>query len=60
MFQNAEVYEARAAECDRLAFATGDLVLREEILGLGRIYRDYAQHCRDREAEAVWPKAANG
>lgn len=40
-------YELRASEAERLASATSDLVLREEILGLGRIYRDYAAHLRD-------------
>jgi hypothetical protein len=39
-------YEIRAGEAERLASATADLILREEILGLGRIYRDYAAHLR--------------
>jgi len=34
MLQDANEYEARAAECERLALATADLVLREEIRGL--------------------------
>ncbi len=62
MFHDAEDYEARAGECERLAFMTRDLVLREGILGLGRIYRDYALHLRDRDGDedTAWPKAANG
>lgn len=62
MFHNAEDYEARAAECERLAFVTRDLVLREELLSLGRIYRGYALHLqgRDGEDEPGWRQAANG
>jgi len=59
---DAEDYDARACECERLAFVTRDLVLREELLSLARIYRDYALHLqgRDGEDETDWPQAANG
>ncbi len=53
MFHAAEEYEARATECERLAHATTDPVLREEILSLGRIYRGYAGHLRGREPDEV-------
>ncbi len=62
MHHDTEEYEIRARECERLAFVTHDLVLREELLGLGRIYRDYALHLCEREGEeeSHWPQAANG
>ena len=62
MFHDAEDYEVRAGECERLAFVTRDVVLREELMSLGRIYRDYAGHLRGRsnENEPAWPKMANG
>lgn len=62
MFHDANEYEMRAAECERLAYITRDLVLREEILSLGRIYRDYADHLRGgpAESDARWLDAVNG
>lgn len=59
MFHDANEYELRAAECERLAFVTGDLVLREEILSLARAYRGYADHLRGRRSEKGWLKAVN-
>jgi hypothetical protein len=63
MFHSADEYETRAIEAERLAFATRDLVLREEMLSLARIYRDYADFLRGRpvhEDDADWRKAVNG
>jgi hypothetical protein len=59
MQHSAEEYETRAAECERLAYATDDLILREEILSLGRVYRGYADHLRGRIDRSIWPIAAN-
>lgn len=61
MFHDANEYEARAVECQRLAYATKDSVLREEILSLSRIYRDFASHLRDRAGEFAeeWREAVN-
>ena len=63
MFHDADDYEVRARDAERLAMATRDPVLREDILSLSRIYHDYAGHLRDRQAdplEAGRRKAANG
>jgi hypothetical protein len=62
VFHDAEDYEARAGECERLACGTRDPVLREDLLSLGRIYQDYAGHLRGRsnENEPGWRQAANG
>lgn len=63
MFHDAEVFETRAQEAERLAVATQDPILRADIEGLARIYRDYAVHLRDRpphEGDADWRQAVNG
>ena len=63
MFHDTDEYEARAREAERLAAATCDPVLREDLLGLARIYRDYAGHLRDRPShqdDAAWRHAVNG
>lgn len=63
MFHDDIEYDARADEAERLAYATRDLVLREDILSLARIYRDYAEHLRGRDAhddDADWRRAVNG
>ncbi len=60
MSHDVNEYEVRAAECERLAFATVDLVLREDMLSLCRIYRDYAGHLKDRSAAQEWPQGAYG
>ena len=63
MFHDADEHDARALEAERLALATCDPVLREDMFGLARIYRDYAAHLRDRPhhaADAAWRKAVNG
>jgi hypothetical protein len=63
MFHDANEYEARAVECQRLADVTNDAVLREQILSLSRIYRDFASHLRERaegeEFAEDWRQAAN-
>jgi hypothetical protein len=63
MFHDANEYEARAVECQRLADVTKDTVLREQILSLSRIYRDFASHLRERaEGEEFvedWRRAVN-
>ncbi len=51
MVHDPNEYEARAAECERLAHATADPVLREEILGLGRVYQGFADHLRGRNPD---------
>jgi hypothetical protein len=63
MFHNANEYEGRAREAERLASATRDPVLREDMLGLARIYRDYAGHLHSRPShqnDAAWRQAVNG
>ena len=63
MFHDANDYDQRAREAERLAFATYDPILRADIEGLARIYRDYAEHLRERrphEEDAAWRKAVNG
>lgn len=63
MFHDAEEYEERAREAERLAFATHDPILRTDIEALARIYRDYAVHLRERpphEDDADWRQAVNG
>lgn len=63
MFHDANEYELRARETERLASATRDPVLRQDLLGLARIYRDYAGHLRDRPIhaeDAAWRQAVNG
>jgi hypothetical protein len=61
MVHDAKEYEARAVECHRLADATTDAVLREQILSLSRIYQDFAEHLRTRDdALDNWPDAVNG
>jgi hypothetical protein len=61
MCHDAQEYEARAGECERLAHATRDPLLREQILSLSRIYLDYASHLRGRadERPAEWREAVN-
>ncbi len=62
MCHDAQEYEFRAAECERLAHATSDPVLREEILSLSRIYRGFAEHLRSRlfgDEPPDWKKAVN-
>ncbi len=60
MCHDAKEYETRSGECERLAYATRDMVLREQILSLSRIYRDYASHLREREADLpAWAEAVN-
>lgn len=60
MFHDANEYEARAAECQRLANTTKDAVLREQILSLSRIYQDFASHLRERnEVFEDWREAVN-
>ena len=63
MFHDADEYELRAREAERLACDTRDPILRVDILGLARIYRDYAGHLRDRPShaeDAAWRQAVNG
>ena len=63
MFHDADEYEVRAREAERLASATCDPVLRQDMLGLARIYRDYARHLRARPShaeDAAWRQAVNG
>ncbi len=63
MFHDADEYERRAREAERLGFATRDPVLREDLFGLARIYGDYASHLRDRPSDAedaAWRQAVNG
>ena len=63
MFHSAEEYEVRAREAERLALTTRDPFLREDVLSLARIYRDYAEHLRDRpvdDDDADWRRAVNG
>lgn len=63
MIHNAEDYETRAREAERLAKVTRDCVLKEDMLSLARIYRDYAGHLRIRPgtpAAGAWRRAANG
>ena len=60
MFHNASEFETRAREAERLAGVARDPVLREDLLGLARIYRDYASHLLHRgshPADAAWRKA---
>jgi hypothetical protein len=60
MAGKADEYDARAAECERLATLTADEVLRDEILSLGRNYRSYAAHLRGApDDDHIWPIAAN-
>lgn len=59
MLRDAGEYEARAAECERLAFATLDMVLRDEILSLCRAYRGYAEHLRQRSVTVEWLEAVS-
>jgi hypothetical protein len=60
MCHDANEYEARAVECQRLANATKDAVLREQILSLSRIYLDFASHLRERvEVLEDWREAVN-
>ena len=61
MFHDANEYEARAGECERLAYATKDIVLREQILSLSRIYLDFASHLRERGGvfAGPWRAAVN-
>ncbi len=63
MFHDADEYEARAVECQRLANTMKDCVLREDILSLSRIYRDFASHLRERaegdEFVEEWREAVN-
>ncbi|MDE2185058.1 MAG: hypothetical protein KGJ78_18750 [Alphaproteobacteria bacterium] len=42
-------YEARAEECVRLAFATEDSLLREQLLSLRENYLGIARRLKDRE-----------
>jgi hypothetical protein len=63
MFHDASDYDVRAREAEKLAFATQDPILRADIEGLARIYRDYAAHLRERmphEDDADWRHAVNG
>jgi hypothetical protein len=63
MFHDANEFDGRAREAERLAFATTDPILRADIEALARIYRDYAEHLRDRpghEDDADWRNAVNG
>jgi len=63
MLHDFNDYEVRARAAERLALAMRDPVLREDILSLSRVYRDYALHLRERPAnseDAAWGKAANG
>ncbi len=63
MFHDADEYEARAHEAERLALGTNDVILRQDLLALVRIYADYAVHLRERpshEEDASWRKAVNG
>lgn len=63
MFHDDNEYDIRADEAERLAFSTRDPVLREDILSLARIYRDYAEYLRGRPAhedDADWRRAVNG
>ena len=56
MPHDANAYETRASEVERMASAARDMVLKEDMLSLARIYRDYAGHLRDRPGPApVWP-----
>lgn len=60
MFHSAHEFETRANEAERLAVAASDPMVREDILSVARIYRDYASHLRDRPADAkdaVWKRA---
>lgn len=61
MLHNADEYDARSVECERLAGTTRDTVLREQLLSLSRIYRDYAGHLRARGTEPLvdWRQAVN-
>lgn len=63
MSHDANEYESRAHEVERLACAARDLIVREDMLSLARIYRDYADHLRGRPAhedDAGWRNAVNG
>jgi hypothetical protein len=63
MFHKADEHEARAQEAERLAATVHDPILRDDLLGLARIYRDYAKHLRGRPrhaTDAAWRRAVNG